>query len=98
MSFPTQIRVSGLPFMLQGWNNTYRSTSMTTDECPIYRLDSYRLYGLIPIIGVTIFRKNGVWMLQRDGDFCPTDIMKYGAGPQPDPFGYWSGGAYVTPC
>lgn len=97
MSFPQNIRLKGLPFMLQGWNSTYYKTSEESDGCPVYRLDSYSLYRFISIIGVKIFRKNGVWVLQRDSDDSPMDICKYGASPQGDPFGYWSNGANVQP-
>ena len=87
--------MKGLTFLLQGWNNTYIKTSETKDGCPVYHLASYNLYGLIPIIGVKIYRSNGIWVLHRDGDDLPTEIKKYGASPQSDPFGQWSNGAKV---
>lgn len=98
MAFPNKIRVSGLPFMLQGWNNVYIKTGEMSDDCPVYKLDSYTLYGVFPIIGVSIFRRNGIWVMQRECDGYPNGIHKYGESPQPDPFGYWSDGAYVTPA
>jgi len=93
--WPQQIRMSGLPFMLQGWNNVYYKTSDISDGCPVYRLDSYNLYWLISIIGVRIMRIDGVWVIWRNGDYGPIDIKKYGQSPQPDPFGSWSNGAKV---
>ena len=95
--WPQQIRMRGLPFMLQGWNNVYYKTGELSDGCPVYRLDSYNLYYLVAIISVRIMRLNGVWVIHRDGDFGPLDIKKYGAGPQGDPFGEWSNGGKVKP-
>ena len=95
--FPAQIKVSGLPFMLQGWNAKYYKTSDTSDGCPTYRLEPYNLYKMIAIIGVTIKRINGGWVLQRDCDLFPTSMAKYGANPQGDPFGEWSNGMKVNP-
>jgi len=97
MSFPNHIRVTGLSFFLQGWNNVYYKTGETSDGCPVYRLDSYKLYWGIPIIGVKIFRDEGVWKLQRECDSYPMSIKKFGQSPQGDPFGYWSEGAHVVP-
>jgi len=98
MSFPQTIKVSGFPFMLQGWNSKYHKTSEMSDGCPVYQLNSYILYYFIDIIGVKLFRVDGIWVLQRMCDVVPAmDIKKYGLGPQPDPFGFWSMGAYVTP-
>jgi hypothetical protein len=97
--FPKNIKVKGLPFMLQGWNNIYKKTDEISDNCPIYRLEEYNLYWIIPIIGVRIFREDGVWKMQRDCDFFPLyGFNKYGFAPQGDPFGYWSNNIYVQPA
>ena len=97
MSFPSKIQVSGLPFVLQGWNSTYYKTGEVSDSCPVYRLDSYTLYYMISIIGARIMRINGIWVLQRAGDAAPLDINQYGASSQSDPFGYWSNNAFIKP-
>ena len=98
MSFPERIKVSGLPFMFQGWNNIYYKTSEIADGCPVYSLPSYTLYGFIEIIGVTIYRNNGIWVLQRVCDANPSlEIKKYGAAPQPDPFCFWAKNMTVKP-
>lgn len=97
MEFPTKIKMSGLPFMLQGWNNTYYITNQTSDGCPVYKLAPYNLYYMIGIIGTRILRIDGIWRIQRDCDSAPTDIYKYGAKPQGDPFGHWTNGGVVTP-
>jgi hypothetical protein len=94
--FPNRIKVSGLPFMLQGWNNIYTKIDQMTDDCPIYELQSYLLYGLFPIIGTIIYRKDGIWQMQRECDYHPNGIKKYG-GSQEDPFGFWSHGAIIAP-
>lgn len=96
-SWPQQIKMSGLPFMLQGWNNVYYKTGELSDGCPVYRLDSYNLYYFISIIGVRIMRLDGVWVIWRNGDIGPIDIKKYGSSPQGDPFGHWSNGGSVKP-
>nr|QYA18382.1 hypothetical protein KOM_12_112 [Clandestinovirus] len=95
-TFPNQIRVKGLPFMLQGWNNVYYKTNEISDGKPVYRLNPYTLYYTIPIIGVTIRKVDGVWVLQRDCDDSPLmNLNKYGG--QDDPFGFWSQGMKVEP-
>ena len=98
MEFPYQIRMTGLPFMMQGWNNVYTKTDEESDGCPVYHLRPYMLYWFIDIIGVTLYRHNGVWVLKRDGEHHDFGINKYGQKPQPDPFGYWTYGAEVKPC
>lgn len=74
-NWPKKIVVSGLPFMLQGWNNTYVRNDLLgvvidvstkySDDVPIYTLESYWLYGIIPIASVQILRVNGEWILRR---------------------------------
>jgi hypothetical protein len=98
MEFPDEIHITGLPFMLQGWNNTYYKTGEKSDGCPIYHLDTYYLYYFIHIYGVKLYRRDGVWVMQRDHDTEPLSINKYGEKPQPDPFGYWTYGAQVVPA
>lgn len=71
MSYPNHIRVSGLPFMLQGWNNIYVKTDRLSEGAPVYELAPYTLYGCIPIIGTRIFKTDGKWRLQRMCDFEP---------------------------
>lgn len=56
---PDRIRMSGLRFMLQGWNNEFTKTDETSDGFPVYRMPSYTLYGVIDIIGVRIKRVQG---------------------------------------
>lgn len=64
---------------------------------PYLYLKSYNLYWTIAIIGVRIFREDGVWKMQRDCDTRPMSFNKYGLAPQSDPFGYWSDNIYVQP-
>jgi hypothetical protein len=59
MSYPDKLKVSGLPFFLHGWNNTYYKTKATSEGCPVYRLDPYVLYWLIPIVGVRLLKYKG---------------------------------------
>lgn len=69
--YPDQIRVHGLPFMLQGWNTILTKQETKDDDYPpCYKLKSYILYGLIPIIGITLYYdENKGWILFRNCDF-----------------------------
>jgi len=86
--WPIQIRVSGLPFMLQGWNSVYTRADFfqeivsvdvmgpplyfplsSSDNAPIYILEAYWLYRIIPITAVKIVRVNGEWQLCRMRDY-----------------------------
>jgi len=96
-TYPEHIQVFGLPFMLQGWNNTYVLEGLDENKFPIYYLAPYTLYCLFPIIGVRIKRNNGDWVLQRDCDPYPTGISKQKGNNEVDtPFGNWTYGATVT--
>ena len=97
MAFPEKIKMKGLPFMMQGWNNVYERTGEVSDGCPVYSLAPYNLYFVIAIIGVKIMRVGGIWVLKRDCDLSHMSFRKYGYGPQGDPFGHWSNGGFVVP-
>ncbi len=96
MSFPEYISVSGLPFMLQGWNAKYKKTIGIRDGCPVYRLEPYRYLLVLDIIGINLYRANGKWILESDYNYIPS--VKYGLTPQSDPFGFWSNNVMVKPC
>jgi hypothetical protein len=51
---PDKIRVSGLPFMLQGWNNVYTKRKRMDGDELVYELHGYMLYWFIHIIGVSV--------------------------------------------
>jgi hypothetical protein len=70
--YPDKIKISKLPFMLQGWNTTFYKTKKISEGFPIYHLKPYKLYYVIPIIGATIKVKNGQWCFYRD---CDWDFM-----------------------
>lgn len=93
--FPEKIRMRGFPFLSQGWNSIYKKTDQVSDGCPVYRLEPYNLYHMIAIIGVTIFRKDGIWVLQVDGDSAPL-YKRISASTQNGPEGYWPCGGYTT--
>lgn len=44
-NFPEQIKMSGLPFMWQGWNTKFELSDEICENCPVYRLYPYTLYG-----------------------------------------------------
>lgn len=66
--YPEKIIVSGLPFYLQGWNNIFNKTKIIIDDKPVYRMNTYVLYGFIPIASVIIqFNKSeNTWEFSRD--------------------------------
>jgi hypothetical protein len=89
MDYPQKIKVSGLPFMLQGWNNIFTKTD--SDE-PVYRLNEYTLYGLIPIAPAIIYKLKDRWILRREDDFLGHWIPAEGTRLT----GRWSGGVKVV--
>lgn len=101
--WPDKIRMSGLPFMLQGWNRVfYKDRSETSDNVPIYRLDPYTLYCFFDIIGVSIKRCRGKWIMQRDCDLSTEDsfikkkFVYDNRYPDPSPCGFWNYGGQVS--
>lgn len=101
MSFPESIAMSGLPIYWSGWNNKFHKTSQLSDDCPVYQLAGYNMVGVIPIIGATIYRKDGIWRFRRECDEDEPEflgIRKYGTSSQTDPFGHWTHNGYVTPA
>ncbi len=95
IEWPKKIKMSGLPFMLQGWNCEFYLTSETSDNAPVYRLDPYALYWMIPIIGVKILKYNGNWVLQRDCDDAEFSFIQKVSTGSDYPWGTWSYGAHV---
>ena len=65
-NFTDKVRVTGLPLLLQGWNAIYYKTEDTSEGFPVYRLDPYVLYLIIPILGVNLVVMNGKWTFERD--------------------------------
>lgn len=68
--YPDKIKVTGLPFMLQGWNTTFDKKKNDDGEV-VYCLNSYILYFFIPIIGVTISKHDDEWRFTRNCDEGP---------------------------
>jgi len=68
--YPNMIKISGLPFMLQGWNATFVKKKDKTGRI-IYRLEPYVLYHIIPIVGVTISKQDNYWIFTKDRDRFP---------------------------
>lgn len=81
------ITVSGLPFMLQGWNKKFLGYSDGS-----YRLSSYSFYGVLSIIGVKIIKRGGVWVMIDE--YGKIQITKTGSD-QTSPVGKWSQSAKV---
>ncbi len=97
MSFPEYIQVSGFTFFMHGWNRKYYKSSRESDGCPVYLLDPYMLYWVIPIIGMMVYRENGIWRLKMIEDCLAPYRKKSEDIPQSDPFGEYTGGITVSP-
>ena len=103
---PRRIRVSGLPFMLQGWNTVYDRIDDIGGH-PAYRLRPYTLYRLFPIIGCTIHfsPSRKTWIMERDCDAGWNDYVMARVSEwdyendytcDECPCGVWEYGAMVT--
>lgn len=68
--FPEKIKISGLPFMLQGWDTVFIRCVDDTGKV-YYKLDNYTLYFVIDIIGVRIEKKDNKWCFIRECDYAP---------------------------
>lgn len=65
--WPQRVAISGLPFYLMGWRNTqFDLVDINDIGEPTYRLESYKLFGLITIVGVTIHKREGEWGIYPD--------------------------------
>ena len=92
--YPETIRMSGLPFLLRGWNADYSRRKTLSDGVPTYRLESYVHY-IVPIVGATIMRIGGVWTFVPDNaSYTTLEKMSVGSAL---PCGKWSYGAVVMP-
>lgn len=70
VNWPEEVRVSGLPLFVQGWNRIYRRYHKGgIDDTPIYTFDSYVLYwwffGGFNIVPAQLFFSDGQWHLSR---------------------------------
>lgn len=75
-NLPEYVLVQGLPFMLQGWNNVFYRSQERADGVPIYKLQSYWLYGWIDIASARLLRIGGVWVLRKNGYHWNVDAME----------------------
>jgi hypothetical protein len=95
INYPEYICITGLPFMLQGWNSSLHRSYEVIEDCPVYKMPSYYLHGIIPIIGISIQKHEGAWTLWRQCDSYPTEYVKLGEN-QYLPTGSWSAGMKVS--
>lgn len=90
--YPEEYVLSGLPFMLQGWNGRLYRTFETSDGVPIYRMDPYTLYYIFPIYGIDLKRVDGKWVIKRFIDNEGTYVLQKcrpASHPDPTPVGNW---------
>ena len=64
---PEGIKISGLSFFYQGWNNTYKKQSYKYNGKPVYKLDAYNLYGLFPVYEAEISYTGYEWIFTSSG-------------------------------
>lgn len=57
------IKMNGLPFMLQGWNTYFHISDEMSEDAPVYKMEGYNLYWLIPILPVKIMKSGGYWKM-----------------------------------
>ena|SRR5438874_2305723 len=99
--YPDKIRMSGLPFGLQGWNTELVRTDEESDDCPVYYLSPYLLYWLYPVTGGKMMRIKGRWVFRTDEDLEGKYTMKKNVSflcdeyKDPYPYGQWSHGGQV---
>ncbi len=93
MSYPDKAYMYGMPMCLWGWNGEYYKTKDVIEDSPVYKRDSYTMLWIIPIIGVTIYKSQGRWVLIRECDF-DLDWSLCKKEDQETPFGSWSYGAF----
>ena len=75
--FPARIKVSGFPLALCGWNSTYEKTDRTSDGAPVYELHTYRMLWTSQILAVHVYRKAGVWYMDRKIDGMTISTSKH---------------------
>lgn len=93
--YPDEIRVSGLPFYLRGWNRTFKRTEEMSEGTPVYRLEPYTIFLVIRVLGVSIRKFSGRWYLMRDCDGEAYSNIYKDSRDQIYPFGQWSRGVFV---
>jgi hypothetical protein len=88
--YPDEIRFRGLPFLLQGWNTIFKKSPQTVEGAPVYRLEDYVLYGAIHIAPAIIYKRSGIWRMERNdpwiiNNFTVTSM----SAPSDSPIGEW---------
>jgi hypothetical protein len=95
-TFPDKIRMRGLPPCFQGWNTVFtKAKDLDANGDPIYVLEDYTYLWFFPIIGCTIQKEDGRWVMRRDCDFWWKICKKNGLD-QMSPFGDWSMGSVTA--
>jgi hypothetical protein len=95
-NFPYKIRFRGLPLFLQGWNTVFtKAESLDPNGNPFYILESYVYLWSVPIIGCTIRKVDGIWVLCRNCDCYDDWICRKVGDDQESPAGNWTMG-HVT--
>jgi hypothetical protein len=63
--WPDEIYMRDLPINLCGWNSTLRKTDEIKEGAPMYIMNPYYMYGMIYILGIKVFKRDGIWVMTR---------------------------------
>jgi len=95
--WPERVRISGMPFLLQGWNTVLQRGAFSDQGYPVYSVESYELYGLFSIAGMKLeFTDNKGWELMPYNTH--PNFYKNGCNEIKDvnPLGSWSYGFCIS--
>lgn len=96
IEYPERIRVSGWNLTMMGFNNWYYRTNEIRNGAPVYRMESYNLFYLIPIFAAEISKHNDFmssWCHDSEGTY---PIFLRNPTEKGLPFGNYYNGIRVT--
>jgi hypothetical protein len=95
--WPDTIYMSGLPYNLSGYNTSFVKSNKLVNERPTYILKPYKMYFVVPIMGVRIYMAGKKWHMEYLEDQSIEGNVLYKRGTNQDtPFGEWSNGGYLS--
>jgi hypothetical protein len=97
VEWPLRIKISGLPFWFGWWNRVFSITGERSDGLPVYHMPGYKHFWYGDIVGASIMRFKGQWIVKRDCEEArESHFLHKSAGDQKSPIGFWSHDAIVT--
>ena len=95
---PLRVRLRGLPWYYSGWNAMFYKTDDMSEDCPVYRMDSYAYLPFLYIKGVKIWKRNGKWIMTPDGQRWDNELGIQSHHDGYTPLGEWVYNNYVLAC